>query len=542
MIRNVEIAFNMDDLALSLRRTIEQSEDGDTILFPAGEHHIYSRFCQERVCWMSNNESGLRYVFCNITGKKDITVDGNGAKLIFHGRILPFFLESCENITLKNISFDYDRPFFSQGLVVENNEYSRLVLYMDPAKYPYRVENDHIVFEGNGWETSYMKWFIEMNSETKDLVPSAEPENIIGMRGINLKAKMIGKNLVEFIGSMRRRHKVGSTLVITHELRLNPGIVLSSCVNATVEHVIIYHAGAMGLIAQNCENTYVRFLELRLPEGTDRLLTAVNDATHFVSCRGEVVLEDCILRNQHDDGTNIHGAYSVIAPGSTQDMLLLEAGHFQQEGVPTFAPGDLLVTVNATSLAETGGQYRVRSFRKINRKTVMVHVEHLCGNGPVIGEVVEDKTAIPDVQIRRCKFMNNRGRGAMLSTDRTTIVENCYFSTPGAAIRHTSDACHWYESGPCKNLLIRNNVFEGCAYVTIFGKTAILFKSRITRTRDDGPYAQNIEICGNRFISHGERAAEGEWIDNIHIHDNVFEGDMPDDPFHFENSTNVVID
>ena len=48
----------------------------------------------------------------------------SGAKLVFHGRILPFVLKGCRNVTLKNFSIDYERPFFTQGTVTESGDES----------------------------------------------------------------------------------------------------------------------------------------------------------------------------------------------------------------------------------------------------------------------------------------------------------------------------------------------------------------------------------------------------------------------------------
>ena len=39
--------------------------------------------------------------FVFIKDKNNITIDFNGATLIFHGKIQPFLVDNCENITIK---------------------------------------------------------------------------------------------------------------------------------------------------------------------------------------------------------------------------------------------------------------------------------------------------------------------------------------------------------------------------------------------------------------------------------------------------------
>ena len=39
----------------------------------------------------------------------DVTIDFGGAELVFHGRIAPFVLDGCKNVTIKNCKINYDR-------------------------------------------------------------------------------------------------------------------------------------------------------------------------------------------------------------------------------------------------------------------------------------------------------------------------------------------------------------------------------------------------------------------------------------------------
>ena len=55
---------------------------------------------------------------------------------------------------------------------------------------------------------------------------------------------------------------------------------------------------------------------------------------------------------------------------------------------------------------------------------------------------------------------NNRARGTLFSTPRRTIVENNLFDhTSGTAILLCGDCNGWYETGACRDVIIRNNRF-----------------------------------------------------------------------------------
>lgn len=55
---------------------------------------------------------------------------------------------------------------------------------------------------------------------------------------------------------------------------------------------------------------------------------------------------------------------------------------------------------------------------------------------------------------------NNRARGALFSTPKKTVIENNLFDhTSGTAILLCGDCNGWYETGACRDVLIKNNTF-----------------------------------------------------------------------------------
>ena len=50
---------------------------------------------------------------------KDVTLDFGGAELVFHGKIVPFILDGCENVTIRNCTIDYDRPFYTEAHILD---------------------------------------------------------------------------------------------------------------------------------------------------------------------------------------------------------------------------------------------------------------------------------------------------------------------------------------------------------------------------------------------------------------------------------------
>lgn len=100
----------------------------------------------------------------------DLTIDGNGSEFIMHGRMQPFTLDHCRNITLKNFSVDWEIPLTAQGIVTQStSEY--LEIEIDSHQYPYIIENKRLTFVGEGWKSSL--WAImQFDPDTHLVLPN----------------------------------------------------------------------------------------------------------------------------------------------------------------------------------------------------------------------------------------------------------------------------------------------------------------------------------------------------------------------------------
>ena len=78
-----------------------------------------------------------------LRGLKNVVLDFGGATLKLHGRIQPFIIDECENVTIKNVTVEYDRAFYSEFDVISNENGE---LRLAPRKnFPCRVENGSLI-------------------------------------------------------------------------------------------------------------------------------------------------------------------------------------------------------------------------------------------------------------------------------------------------------------------------------------------------------------------------------------------------------------
>ena len=61
------------------------------------------------------NEEAEFPVFLFLQNKRNITIDFGGATLVMHGKIQPFLIDRCENISIRNCKVTFDRPMYTEG-------------------------------------------------------------------------------------------------------------------------------------------------------------------------------------------------------------------------------------------------------------------------------------------------------------------------------------------------------------------------------------------------------------------------------------------
>ena len=98
------------------------------IIFTKGEYHFYPTESNKRTYFESNttdvNPRNCAFLFENMN---NIIIEGNGSNLIFHEQMQPFTFDNCKNITLRNISIDWEKPLIAQAQVLQVKETSMRV-------------------------------------------------------------------------------------------------------------------------------------------------------------------------------------------------------------------------------------------------------------------------------------------------------------------------------------------------------------------------------------------------------------------------------
>ena len=394
---------------------------------------------------------------------------------------------------MSGISIDWERPFHSEGRIAEIGDGWLDLEFSE--EFPYKIQGNHLVFTGESGEEYRFSNLLEFDPNRHETAFQARDNYGIENRH---EATEIQPGRVRLTALLSSAPTLGNVLVFGSDHRKYPGIFISGSQHIEIEDVTLHHSGGMGIIAQLTTDVAVRHVQVTPPPGKGRLTSLTADATHFVGCRGKIEITDCLFENQMDDPVNIHGIYARISTRVSDRTLEIALMHVEQQGIDLFAPGDTAELVTAETLT-TYHAGIIESVRRLNKEvSVLTFAEDLPAQIKA-GDVAVCRDANPDVTIRGCTSRGNRARGFLLSTSGQVLVENNTFHTPGAAILIAGDANYWFESGPVRDVSIKNNHFDNCNY-GVWGRACIDICPEIAPEYRPGTiYHRNIRVENNTF-------------------------------------------
>lgn len=465
--KTIRIGFDPDvkDYTPIVLDAVADNPDGNfTLLFDDATYPFYPEKALDRYIAVSNNDNGDKKVVFNLEGMKNVTVCGDGTEFLFHGGMVPFYISNSECVTIKGISLDYDYPFTLEGKVVESSDEDKSFVLKINEECLYQVKDGQLYLQGYDWELPLGENII-FDAETES--PYHNAFFYEAWNGNGLKAEECGDRLVKLTGFTARLMPPVGTIYVDKgphgQNRRYPGFVIHGSKDVSLTDVVVNRSGAMALIAERSENLYCRRFSTQVPEESGLMIASSADATHFVGCKGDIVLEDCLFESMLDDATNIHSTFMKVDTLLDSHSFRASFGHFQQEGYDFAQLGDTLFFVDRDGLLPLC-KGKVTEITHISENCYQMTTDADLSSYTGKELAVENTDYRAQVLIKNCIVRKNRARSLLLSTPGNVLVEGCDFASSMAGIRICGDANYWFESGNTDNIVIRDNVFRNLGH------------------------------------------------------------------------------
>ncbi len=408
------------DNASAFAQAIEWLRDnpGGTLAIPEGTFHIKTN---PSVMLASGNRSEAHLNFDRL---KAITIagQGRGSEIIFGQFAIGLLFENCDRLTLRNLTFDYAFPLFSQGSVLEiSDEQNALLLKPDPG-YPSPATQPGTLFDRptSTWLTLNRQG---MNLAFPEAINTLNaPPPLINADGT---VRFFYKNQKNVARRLRGDGPLRYVRVARHAGQL---IRLRNCNNVTLEGLNIYASSGFAILGSMCRDVMVRDCVFEPRPGTDRAIATCADGLHFVGGQGKYVIERNTFDSLQDDNVNFILRGNTIDSMPRPNVLRLFAGsvrhyaagdHLRIYDVKNARCSDYVVTGVET---EPGGRFTLTLDRPVTETIVLQSSIH--NEQPTL--VFNTSWSFGDVVIRENKFLNNRARAVRIAGSGIVVENNIF--------------------------------------------------------------------------------------------------------------------
>ena len=497
--------FTYENATLKIKEALQlcKERDAKVLLFDAGRYDIWPEGAERREWFISNTSSEtecpskVKTIGILAEDMHDLTIDGNGALLMFHGQMITMAIARSSNITVKNLHLDFERPAMSEMLVTEHTAEGTTVKFHPDSRFDIDTDGRiHLV--GEGWQANTFY--------CTDYTPATDRFNFSGVWEVLRKspAVRLPDNCVRFSTPSGFTPAVGRTLVVRDYIRDHVGMFIYESRDIELRDLGLHYMNGLGVVSQFTRNIAIHNIDCSPRSESGRLMAASADFLHFSGCSGRIGIYDSYFSGSQDDPINVHGTNLRIIGQSSGNRIVLRFMHGQSYGFQAFSVRDSVAVVCSETM-ERRAYAVVRDTRRISDREVELTLDRKLPKGTVIGsDCIENITCTPELEVRRCRFTHTHTRGTLVTTPRRVVIaDNEYIKTGMSAILIEGDTDGWFESGPVCDVLIENNTFIDCGY-TGGPANGVIAIHPSNRTIDpDHPVHRNIRILNNHFVTFG---------------------------------------
>lgn len=439
---------------------------------------------------------------------RNVTLDFGGATLLLHDEtIQPFVLDGCEDITIQNVTVEYERGWMEEIDIIAADA-EQIVLRQteeQKKKFPIKVEDGQIIpisqrgeyrntltdphflnlYDGESGEIEGM-CLVRIGKNLSPISKEAFPFHYYELCAEEQDGTIVLK------GEIPPLLRAGQVSAQTHSARDISSIFLIRSKNIRLENVRIINGAGMGILGMYTENLTLHGVRYTYDERSHGMSSNAADAVHLISTHGVVRMTDCVFEGMKDDALNLHGNYYVITevtdgaivakiPTDVQKSPALNA-YFQM-----FGAGDSLSVCRNSSIEK-------KTICTVKRVEILddFHVR-IALDGQLdhvrVGDTVENLSSQAELFIKRCRFGKARTH-LRLQTGGKIRIEDCDCSL---RILLPGDKKYWYEGSPVRDLTVQNCRFRGER------GQIIVRPDSFEKTEAEPYYHKGIKILSNRF-------------------------------------------
>lgn len=419
-----------------LNRIISSSKSQTEILIPAGRYYIDTSinvYDKKNISIVGSDSKTTVLVNSSYTPHTDKQIEDKTANI--------FNIYSSKNIKISNISFDYLNHTSADGIITSvGNDKTLFNVYPEfmTGDKPPLVGGETITSVLTANDTSFIeeKWpdsgeisLVKIDDNGQFAIPMS-----IGKPGQRITCRFTTGPYISYV-------------------------IHAYCTSGLyLENLSCYSCPAGFVLAPDGNSDmYFKSLNVKVVQGSKKLLGSNEDCLHLNNVAGQLVVKDCNFTGIGDDALNIHSQIAVVdkIEGNKATITSKRAGaHVSQY----FAiPGETIEFFDK--------DYNTLGYAELKQRSGEELTFYRIGFDVDKAKYMQNVSCSPDTYVENCKVSFGRARGLLIQSKNAVIKNSSFENLRLSGVLASPDFRYWEEGGFCDNLLISGNVFNNCASV-----------------------------------------------------------------------------
>ena len=518
----------------------EKTDAGEsvTLSFPKGEYNFYPDKATKKLLYLSNTtgantSASQRTIGICIEDMQNVTIDGNGSRFVYHGKMTPYASISSENVVFKNFSIDYAAPTCLEITAVAVDQAAKTITSHIPESLTYTLDGTNINWSSDKSPYTGQPYWTQANSysytQSFDAVSGDAWRGSSDPRSGASSIEDLGNHMLKIHYSSMPDIPVGRVYETRNTLRDQTAGTLAYSKNVTLQNIDENYVHGFGIIVQMCEDITLDGVIFDTPDNSGRATSSSADDINISGVKGKITIKNSRFHNPHDDPINVHGTFLKVT-NVDGNKVTVEYQHNETSGFPNYFVGDKIEfsekgsmapvanstrTVTAVSSPDGKGGWIGENTGSLGR-IVLTLDEAVPAGITANNYLTENISYTPDVDIHDNVFDASPTRGILCTTrGNVQIHDNMFNRMNMAGIYISCDGQSWYESGRSTNVNIYNNTF-------INGNSQDIFIDPTNpNVSKDKPVHHNINIENNTFYTEGHKVLDAKSTEGITFKNNT---------------------
>ncbi|MHB1485659.1 MAG: hypothetical protein ACYCYI_13515 [Saccharofermentanales bacterium] len=444
-----------------------------------------------------------------INNAKNLTISGVKGQTLFiieNPGIGTFLLNDCENITIRNITIDYDPLPFTQGTVVAFDMTDSTVDIDIDDGYTLPTEDFYIKAESRAGITANLD-----GDETMYGLSAIWTDDVLHVKDriYRIKAKypdQFGSN----------SFKKGDRFFYKSSRYTQAGVCAVRTKNISISDMTIYAGPSVATVWGMCDTVHINRLTVAIKPGSGRLLANNADGIHAFGTRNGMIVENSSFSGNGDDEVNIHSRAGYI-----EQIVSSTKIRVNNYGTSEYRVGDMIqifdtkanmprAEVKILSIANDTGKPTVQTITLDKPVTGIMAAETLSG-----ADMVFNLSACGQGSVFRNNIFGiGAGRNMLIQSRGISILDNSFKSQDGWSICIYHDT-NFGEGPQGTDITIDGNTFTGVGR----GRIASIVIGMGGPKPGQRPF-KNITIKNNEFLNPRNSIISANGADGLYIINN----------------------